>query len=206
MAYWLPYIIGPLSLLGTLIFLILMIVQRIGKRDYKTWSILTVCSFIILCVSIGSPNERTNKNSQNKSSISENSQPIDKSNTRGTVEESTKPTKSLSIPKEQSIHILASELLNEYEDNEVAADGKYKDKIIEVSGIVEKISKNIFSTAHVDLKGDRFLHYVSCEFRPEDASSLATLKKGQSIRIKGTVGTYFLGITLKKCSIVKEAK
>lgn len=51
-----------------------------------------------------------------------------------------------------AITITASQLAHEYEENEVAADLKYKDKNITVSGTISDIGKNVADQIYVILK------------------------------------------------------
>lgn len=54
---------------------------------------------------------------------------------------------------EPLIVVSARELDSDYDDNEVAADQKYKGKILEVSGIVASIDSSVGDQAIVQLVG-----------------------------------------------------
>jgi hypothetical protein len=110
-----------------------------------------------------------------------------------------------------SAQITAEQLAEEYENNEVRADRKYKNKRFIVSGtiynvekrenfagketLIVRLEKRFFFSTHVG---------VSCEFSEDEEFEISELKKGQSIEITGTcVGIDYSYPTLKSCSIHK---
>lgn len=105
---------------------------------------------------------------------------------------------------EPPIYISASELYNEYKDNEVAADMKYKGKIVVVNGIVGEVGKDIVDTPYISLTGggQYEITKVQCMFSDKDLNRLATISKGSSISIQGTCtwGKLFWPL-LQNCSI-----
>lgn len=105
------------------------------------------------------------------------------------------------------IKISANRLFKEYEANQVAADEKYKDKILEISGIVDDIGKDIADQIYVALKvgGEYEISVVQCYFSGEHTSEAAQLKKGQKITIKGKCEEQNIvgNIIINGCVIVK---
>ena len=97
------------------------------------------------------------------------------------------------------ITVSANDLWNEYEDNEIAADKKYLDQNVEVTGVISDInSKDILTSANVLLRVDgEILGCVQCNFNTEDAKKLADVKKGQKVTIVGTCS----GLTLSNVMI-----
>lgn len=106
---------------------------------------------------------------------------------------------------EEVIKITAVKLSEEYDANKVAADAKYKDKLLEVSGTIDTIGKDILDTPYVTLQGRQYsLFGLQCMFAKSDEAELATLGKGQTITLQGRVSGELIGNVLaKSCKIVK---
>ena len=56
----------------------------------------------------------------------------------------------------------ANTLFKEYDKNSVAADAKYENKIVVVSGTIQSIGKDIMDTAYLVIGGSGFLDGVQC--------------------------------------------
>lgn len=99
----------------------------------------------------------------------------------------------------------ASDVLAEYEANEVAADSKYKGKVLEFSGAVEDIGKDILDTTYITISdGKEFsTSHIQCFFKDGDEIvTVASLKKGQSVTVRGIcTGFSVLSLTLDNCCI-----
>lgn len=94
----------------------------------------------------------------------------------------------------------ASGLVNEYEQNEVAADEKLKGKNIIVTGIVDNISKDIMGDPFVVLRGDGLFRGVQCTFR--DNSVLSELRKGQQVQLVGKCEGLFMNVQMTECVLM----
>lgn len=92
----------------------------------------------------------------------------------------------------------ANELYREYENNEVAADSKYKGKVVMVSGTIQDIGKDILDEAYIIIGGTGFLDGVQCFFTESQLSAISGLSKGQHVTVKGEVGGRVLGHVLVK--------
>lgn len=100
-----------------------------------------------------------------------------------------------------SYKVLAKTLYSEYERNEVAADEKYKGKIIIVSGAIQDIGKDIMDNAYIVIGGNGFLDGVQCTFTKGERSSVARLSKGQQVTVKGEVGGKMGNVLVSKASL-----
>ncbi len=100
--------------------------------------------------------------------------------------------------------ISAYQLFKEYESNVIAADQKYKGKILEVDGIVREIGKDFQGSLYLVLTGaDIQIIGVQCYFSTAHANALALVRKGERITVKGKCSGYFLlGPDLKGCKII----
>jgi hypothetical protein len=114
------------------------------------------------------------------------------------------PSQNNTAQEEQYIKITASELLSEYKANQVAADDKYKNKIIEVSGTINSIGKDVLDTPYVTIGGssDIFTN-IQCMFAKGDQSQLINLQKDTKITLRGNVSGYMMNVLLTNCSLVK---
>jgi len=101
--------------------------------------------------------------------------------------------------------VYAQDLYSEYDKNVVAADQKYKNKIIPVYGKVESIDKLVY--VFVTLKGKMLggVKGIQCSFSGKDIDSVASLSKGQYVVIEGKCQgmSLFAGVQLVNCRIIK---
>ena len=92
--------------------------------------------------------------------------------------------------------VTAGQLLDEYDANEVAAQSKYGNKLIAVSGYVDSVNINDFTgepyVLLVGSPGDWALCAVRCTFPISAQATLATLSKGDYVTIIGTCKRYLL--------------
>lgn len=107
---------------------------------------------------------------------------------------------------EPTYTVTALALASEYKANEVAADAKYKGQLIEISGRVDTIGKDIVDTPYIAFETENpyeVINRIQCMFRDADTASLSTVSKGQSITLRGTVSGALGNIIIKDCRIVE---
>jgi hypothetical protein len=80
----------------------------------------------------------------------------------------------------------AEKLYTEFSENEITAENKYKKKRINISGKIFSIERNIANQPVVNLEAGS-LQYVSCRFGKNSEDKLINFKKGQNIKLGGTV-------------------
>ena len=92
-----------------------------------------------------------------------------------------------------------------YEANEVAADAKYKSKILKVTGVVDSIGKDILDTPYVTLTsgGQYEVWGVQCMFDKKHEPELAQLTKGQTVTVQGKCDGYLINVLMKDCVLVR---
>jgi hypothetical protein len=100
-----------------------------------------------------------------------------------------------------SYTLSANQLYSEYNSNEVAADSKYKGKVVIVTGTIQDIGKDIMDDAYIVIGGGGFLDGVQCTFTKGEQSSVARLSKGQQVRVKGEVSGKMGNVLVNKCSL-----
>jgi tetratricopeptide (TPR) repeat protein len=103
---------------------------------------------------------------------------------------------------EKPIKIAAVKLMAEYQKNEIAADAKYKDKVVAVTGIVVNVGKDkgesYLALEALDINGK-----IQCFFEKGDDNGLGQLSSGVQVTIIGWCeGKVNEGnILLKKCAL-----
>lgn len=99
--------------------------------------------------------------------------------------------------KGSGIEISAEDLVGAYLENEIAADQLYKDKYVNVSGIVESIAKDILGHPFILLKSKHFIKVQCTFYDPKAIPVLARLKPGQKISVEGICLGKFLNVQIK---------
>ncbi len=102
------------------------------------------------------------------------------------------------VENAKGIAITADALSKEYTSDEKAADTKYLNKAIEVSGTISEIDKNQDGGTMAILQTSDPAAGIQCTMREKNV----TLTKGQNITIKGFCsGNGLTGVSLTDCVI-----
>ena len=94
--------------------------------------------------------------------------------------------------------------MKEYKANKIAADEKYKGKILVVTGTVINIDEfvkpyiNLASESVYDIIG------VQCEFDKDKKSELAKYTKGNKLKIKGRCKGQVINVQLEDSEVVQN--
>jgi len=127
-----------------------------------------------------------------------------KESPNATSAESNSEQTAQTVQEEAPIQVKASELLNAYKNNEIAANQQFKDKSLLVTAIVESIEADLMDEPYLVLKaGDQFeFNKPQAHLAKSDANKAATLNKGQQIVLR-CIGNSEIGGTpmLKDCVI-----
>ena len=94
--------------------------------------------------------------------------------------------------------ITAQNFINEYLQDEISADKKYAEKVIQVTGEIYNIS-TLKGDGVITLKFSGLESSVICYLLPEENNKTLKLKKGQFITIKGICKGYLLDVNMVKC-------
>lgn len=108
-------------------------------------------------------------------------------------------------PIEEALSVSTAEFITEFDENQLAAEEKYKDKLIEFTAVIGNISEDILGTPFLSLKPTAEEFYmgttIKCSFK--EKSELTAVKNGQTVTLQGVVDTQSLGIiSIKSCKIV----
>ena len=93
----------------------------------------------------------------------------------------------------------SGKLYKEYNANEIAADEKYKGKIIEVTGVIRDIGNDIMDNAYITLVGNEYFGDIQCYFN--EKSVVASLSKGKRITVMGSCSGLMMNVHLNDCII-----
>lgn len=119
----------------------------------------------------------------------------------GTAGSSTGNT-AAADPNVKPIAVEAKVLTKEYDTNELAADGKYKGKLLAVTGKIGNIAET-FGNVTVSLDGHNAVISAMCSFEESEKAAVAKLKKGQTTTLIGTGDGSTAGLYagLTKCKV-----
>jgi hypothetical protein len=100
--------------------------------------------------------------------------------------------------KTPSYTLTADQLLFEYNSNEIAADNKYKDKVVLISGPLRQNGK-FMGMSYIVIGGHGFLDGVQCMFG--ESAGVASLSKDSQVTVKGEVGGKKGNVLLRNCTL-----
>jgi ribosomal protein L40E len=106
--------------------------------------------------------------------------------------------KESSTTNQKPIKVTAVKLYKDYDANEVSADEKYKGKLLSVTGVITNISKTLGDLTVV-LSSDNEVETilgVQCTFPESYKDSLAKLKRGETITVKGICSGKTLNVSI----------
>jgi hypothetical protein len=97
--------------------------------------------------------------------------------------------------------IPASQLYGEYDENKTAADKRYKGKVLEVVGYVDKIGRDKKDKTYMTILGDGYVVNVKCFFSEEHSGVVAQLRRGERIIVRGKCDGLMNSVILSECLI-----
>jgi hypothetical protein len=125
--------------------------------------------------------------------------------TNPTVKNTTTENVASSQPAEPPIEITAIALYNEFETNTVAAQQKYANKLLKVSGTIDTIGTDIIGAPYVTLRSNNeFISALQCAFDRSDADTLVNLKKDQRVVLSGMSPSKTINILMQHCQVVSQ--
>jgi hypothetical protein len=105
-----------------------------------------------------------------------------------------------------ALDITAGELLSAYETGGVAADVKFVNKILNVTGVVDRIEvKDNLDICYITLKSaeENRLQNVRCVFDEEYGSGLNQLTTGQTVTVQGKYDGSIMDICMRDCVLLR---
>lgn len=107
-------------------------------------------------------------------------------------------------PAEQAIAVMATKLYADYRANEISADNTYKGKLVEVSGTVDNIGKDILDKPYISLKSDDIIGSVQCMLDDSAVAEAGTLAEGTKVTMRGRVSGLLGNVLVKNCTLVTK--
>jgi len=101
------------------------------------------------------------------------------------------------------MEINAKDLLQLFQQNETAADARYVDKVIIVSGIVQSMQTDAQGKTTISLDTGDPMAAVTCSFYNEETAAVKQINKGSRVHVKGICTGMLSDVILNKCSLVK---
>lgn len=87
----------------------------------------------------------------------------------------------------KAMPVQAKAILAEFDENEAAADAKYDGKVLQVTGIVDKIDTEIFDDSEyvIQIGGGSEFEFFTVNADDQSQDAVASLKKGDKITVIG---------------------
>lgn len=109
----------------------------------------------------------------------------------------TKPRRD--VTNEKGIVLTAAQLVSEYQANESAANAKYLDKPIEVTGTIAEVKENQEGKTTILLSSNDAMTGVFCTLKNTDTS----LIKGANITIKGICNGMLSDVRISEAIVIQ---
>ncbi len=111
-----------------------------------------------------------------------------------------------SEPMPPEMEITVGEVLSAYEENGEAADAKFANKILRVTGIVKRIEAkdtlDIYYITLTDVEKTLLLIDVRCFFDRKHGPELSLLTSGQTVTVQGKYDGSMINIRMSDCFLV----
>ncbi|ARV14933.1 OB-fold protein [Polaribacter sp. SA4-12] len=99
------------------------------------------------------------------------------------------------------ITLTADKIINDFSSDESKANTIYLDKIVSVSGEVSELNLEK-GKGIITLKTNDDFGSVLCHLSEESTKKMSSLRKGQTISVKGICTGYLLDVILVKCEVI----
>jgi len=112
------------------------------------------------------------------------------------------PAAATRMPDSKQVEIRT--LLSEYTDNEIRADATFKGKLIQTTGVVDDVKRDVLNTVYVVVgTGKRYeVRQVQCFLDEDNANTVASLTKGNRVTIRGRVKGLMMNVLVEDCELV----
>ncbi len=168
------------------------------KPWHKKWWVIVIGVVVFIGIIGNSGEEKSKQSSQ---------QPVQQGESKDT--ETTQPKNDQPAAEPENITpqvtVTSATLLKEYSENEVAADEKYKEKVIEVSGKVVSVDNGTFDNGMIVKLSDGQYDFngTMCYMKEGEKDKVLKLKKGVSVTLIGKGNSATLKSPVLKDCIVK---
>ena len=173
------------------------------KPWYKKWWAITLGVIILISIVGNSEENKSAKQAAQEQNQPEASTVVDtaKPETESKqIETTTEPAK-----KAPDVTVTSSVLSKDYSENEVAADAKYKGKLIEVSGKVTGVDNGLVDNEMIVKLSDGQYDIAGpwCYMKDNEKDKVLQFKKGQQVTLIGMGNSATIGSPILKDFIAK---
>ena len=106
---------------------------------------------------------------------------------------------------DSAIAMDARDLMSAYEDDEIKADARYKNRRLLVTGPIAEIGKNLPASPFVAIQAGNPVFTIQCFFEGNGEIVGAQLEKGMVVSIVGTCDGQMGNVFLKNCVLLRDA-
>ena len=116
---------------------------------------------------------------------------------------SEEATSDISEPTEQIMEVNIHDILSAYQNNEVGADNKYKGHLVQVTGLIAEVKKDIMDNLYVTLgTGEEFeIPQVQAFFDDSMNNQLGELQKGRQLTVICRIDGLMMNVLAQDCII-----
>ena len=105
------------------------------------------------------------------------------------------------VENEKGIEITAAQLVKEYQEDEQAANGKFLDKAIKVTGTIGEVGTNQEGKVTLLISSDDAFTGVFCTLKKDETK--VEVKAGETISVKGICSGMLSDVRLSEAVIVQ---
>ena len=106
--------------------------------------------------------------------------------------------------KEEILEVDTKSFVAEFDENQLAAETKYEDKLVKFTGYIDNISEGIMGEYYVIIQPTADEYYmgtsIQCYF--DNKEDLLSLKNGQKVTLRGKIDTQMMNVLVKSCEVV----
>ncbi|MFA5993655.1 MAG: hypothetical protein WC823_01705 [Parcubacteria group bacterium] len=177
------------------------------QADLRNWfarhKVLTVILGIIVLGIIGSAGSDNGQKVASTPSDTKANVPKANNEEKTTPADVAKPAEpQKTVPQ---VTVTSATISKDYSENEVSADAKYKDKLIEISGKIVSVSNGTFdSEMVVKLSDGQYdISGAMCYMKTSERDKVLAFKKGQQVSLIGTGNSSTIGSPILKDCVIK---
>ena len=97
--------------------------------------------------------------------------------------------------------LFSQTLLDDFESDEISANEKYLEQIIQVTGKIQKLS-TANGNGTITLTNGTSIGSVICHLSEKENKKMVSLREGQEIMVKGICTGYLMDVILINCVLV----
>jgi hypothetical protein len=110
------------------------------------------------------------------------------------------------IPEQEpSFEVDAETIIKEYNNNAEKADQRYKNKIVQISGIVKNKGKDTSNNQYIGIGTEKLIdaRKIRCISSFDNDKTFKSIEIGSRITVKGKAAGFLLNIQIEDCAIIQ---